>query len=413
MIKRILAVLLAAVFAAVCMPVSAVTTVKEEHPTPAGFDENDYQKVLAFMETEDSGGVKNGEKIVANFNGYYDPAYPDGWSYYYYDHENSILYTYGAFFTDTVPRRLSALCLYNMGLVGELDVSDCSELYEVTCDLNSITRLDVSGCPILRMLLSSSCEIEELNVTGCAGLDAFTCANNPISELDLSSCAALRDVDCSGCALTELNISGCSELNSLICTDNVLTELDVSGSPALTWLECGSNNLTELDITHNPQISVFDCSGNRISSLDLTCNPQLYFDSVAAAGPGYIGYELKWSPSSAYDKLTARPMGQNVFLGWYSTGGELISENALITSAETNLKNVVARFASPGVTLPGDANGDGTVTGTDAILVLRYALGLIDSSWLDMANADVDGSGVVTSSDAILILRASMGLILL
>jgi hypothetical protein len=61
-----------------------------------------------------------------------------------------------------------------------------------------------------------------------------------------------------------------------------------------------------------------------------------------------------------------------------------------------------------GVTVvPGDMDGDGAVTATDAILVLRVAMGLIES---DNPAAAVDGNGPVNVTGALLALRAAMGL---
>lgn len=57
----------------------------------------------------------------------------------------------------------------------------------------------------------------------------------------------------------------------------------------------------------------------------------------------------------------------------------------------------------------GDADGDGAVTSFDALLVLRYSLGLLH----DIPNfeaADIDGNGVLESVDALVILRRSMGI---
>lgn len=59
----------------------------------------------------------------------------------------------------------------------------------------------------------------------------------------------------------------------------------------------------------------------------------------------------------------------------------------------------------------GDANGDGNVNIQDAILVLRFAMGLITDDALDTAAAEVSGDGTVNIQDAVLVLRYSMGLI--
>ena len=60
--------------------------------------------------------------------------------------------------------------------------------------------------------------------------------------------------------------------------------------------------------------------------------------------------------------------------------------------------------------VPGDADGNGSVEMNDALVVLRFAMNLIDSLPAP-ANADMDGDGTVGMNDALLILRTAMGLI--
>ena len=59
--------------------------------------------------------------------------------------------------------------------------------------------------------------------------------------------------------------------------------------------------------------------------------------------------------------------------------------------------------------MPGDADGSGAVDSADALLVLRYSMGLIDHIPV-FANADVNGDGVLDSSDALMILRMALGM---
>ena len=59
--------------------------------------------------------------------------------------------------------------------------------------------------------------------------------------------------------------------------------------------------------------------------------------------------------------------------------------------------------------LMGDVDADGEVSVNDALLVLRFSMGIVDT----MANenaADVNGDGVVDLTDALLILRSAMGI---
>ena len=52
-------------------------------------------------------------------------------------------------------------------------------------------------------------------------------------------------------------------------------------------------------------------------------------------------------------------------------------------------------------------NGDGIVNTVDAVLILRYSMGLINIEF-DTRSIDINGDGIVDISDAILILRIAM-----
>ena len=59
----------------------------------------------------------------------------------------------------------------------------------------------------------------------------------------------------------------------------------------------------------------------------------------------------------------------------------------------------------------GDADGDGEVSVADALLVLRYVLGIASGSQLNLDKCDVDGNGVVDVNDALVLLRMAMNII--
>ncbi len=63
-----------------------------------------------------------------------------------------------------------------------------------------------------------------------------------------------------------------------------------------------------------------------------------------------------------------------------------------------------------GSLMKGDVNGDGTVTATDALIVLQYDVKLIEPP-ADKRAADVNGDGVITATDALLILQHDVNLI--
>ena len=69
---------------------------------------------------------------------------------------------------------------------------------------------------------------------------------------------------------------------------------------------------------------------------------------------------------------------------------------------------IIARF-SGGLT-PGDVDGNGSVSVSDAITTLRLSMQLLDGSSLNTDAADMDGNGSITIVDAIIIMRTAIGL---
>lgn len=61
--------------------------------------------------------------------------------------------------------------------------------------------------------------------------------------------------------------------------------------------------------------------------------------------------------------------------------------------------------------IPGDVNRDGLVDSVDAIMTLRYSLGIIELDEDQLLRADVSQNGVVSSEDALIILRMALGII--
>ena len=59
--------------------------------------------------------------------------------------------------------------------------------------------------------------------------------------------------------------------------------------------------------------------------------------------------------------------------------------------------------------IPGDVDGDGMVTSSDALMIMRHALGVAHLSGAALAAADADGDGNVTAADSLLAMRTAMG----
>ena len=57
----------------------------------------------------------------------------------------------------------------------------------------------------------------------------------------------------------------------------------------------------------------------------------------------------------------------------------------------------------------GDVNGDGNVNTFDALLVMRYALGLVELKGSKLKAADFNGDSTVSSYDALVLMRHVLG----
>ena len=481
-LKVIAAILLVLIMFISAMPMQlaaeAITPLTTRYATPDGYNDHDYQKMVAFFEQTDENGVRNGEKLSEN----YDPTDPGTW--WKYDDgycRGNIEWTtvageyrlYEIFFGG------SSNYAHPLELVGFLDVSGCTALTEVRCwsggDIqltgldvsecvalaelycagNELTELDVSGCAALEVLHCSRNEIMELDVSNCTALTRLDCGRNELTELDVSGCTGLDRLDCSENQLTGINVSGCTALTGLDCSGNQLTELDVSTNTGLVWLDCSGNQLTELDVSTNAELVRLDCSGNQLTELDISANaaleeldcsdnrlteldisantelgslgcsgnqlteldlsnnPRIDIDTISAEGSGYIGVSTEWDEN--YDKwycIKAVPVPGNSFCGWYAVDGTLLSTNIEINRNDFDgVNDFVAKFTASTPGGVGDVDGDGVVRVSDAVLIMRYALGLIEFTPEQILCGDVDGDGFVKVADAVMVIRIALGLV--
>ena len=460
-LKALAAVLLVLVMLGSAMPMQlaaeAMTPLTTRYATPHGYNDHDYQKMVAFFEQTDENGVRNGEKLSED----YDPTDPETWWEYDGDYcRGSIEWT-----TVAGEYRLYEIFFGGIGnyalpleLVGFLDVSGCTALTDVRCNSwgdIQLTGLDVSGCAALEVLDCDGNELTELDVstnTGlvwlycrrnqlteldisantelrrlyCSGnqlteldvsmnteLESLSCFENQLTELDVSGCAALEALECYGNELTELDISECAALEELDCDYNHMTELDVSANTELRRLWCSGNQLTELDVSANTELESLSCSENHLTELDLSNNPRINIDTISAEGSGFIEVSTVWDENDDicyYIKAASVP--GNSFCGWYAVDGTLLSTNVEINRNDFDgVNDFIAKFTASTPGGVGDVDGDGAVRVSDAVLIMRYALGLIEFTPEQILCGDVDGDGFVKVADAVMVIRIALGLV--
>ena len=396
-LKALAAVLLVLVMLGSAMPMQlaaeAMTPLTTRYATPHGYNDHDYQKMVAFFEQTDENGVRNGEKLSED----YDPTDPETWWEYDGDYCRGIvewttvageyrLYNifFGGIGNDALP----------LELVGFLDVSGCTALVKVRC--RSWGDIQLTG----------------LDVSGCAALEVLGCSRNLLTELDVSGCTSLVELYCLANELTELDVSGCAALEELDCDYNHMTELDVSANTELRRLYCYGNQLTELDVSANTELEELGCSGNQLTELDLSNNPRIDIDTISAEGSGFIGVGTEWDENSeSYCCIEAASVPGNSFCGWYAVDGTLLSTNVEINRNDFDgVNDFVARFTASTPGGVGDVDGDGAVRVSDAVLIMRYALGLIEFTPEQILCGDVDGDGFVKVADAVMVIRIALGL---
>ena len=490
-LKAIAAVLLVLVMLGSAMPMQlaaeAMTPPTTRYATPDGYNDHDYQKMVAFFEQTDENGVRNGEKLSEN----YDPTDPGTWREYDGDYcRGDITWTtvageyrlcdifFGGIGNYALPLelvgfldvsgctaltevrcwssgdiqltgldvsgctaleelhcvRLSYADYYSYNGIVELNVSNCTaltdiycsgnqlteldvstnaELYELDCSGNQLTELDVSTNAELVWLSCSGNQLTELDVGANKGLRTFVCFGNQLTNLDVGANKGLRTLYCSGNQLTELDVSTNAELSELDCSDNHMTELDVSANTELRRLWCSGNQLTELDVSANTELESLSCSENHLTELDLSNNPRIDIDTISAEGSGFIEVSTVWDENDDicyYIKAASVP--GNSFCGWYAVDGTLLSTNVEINRNDFDgVNDFIAKFTASTPGGIGDVDGDGAVRVSDAVLIMRYALGLIEFTPEQILCGDVDGDGFVKVADAVMVIRIALGLV--
>ena len=124
-------------------------------------------------------------------------------------------------------------------------------------------------------------------------------------------------------------------------------------------------------------------------------------------------YTIKTYRVRFYDSITGAKIGQQyVQYGNPVEAPEApVHEGYTFVGWDQDLSFISANMDVYTVYLPeggeiGDVTGDGTVDTTDALQILRCAMGLMELDDAQLALADYNGDGTVDSSDALAILRA-------
>ena len=206
-------------------------------PTRADLDEHDYNAVRSFLEIEDENGVKNGEKLSAENGLVYDPDDPGTWSEYKEynpNPSNDIRFKGSNFSWNEDGKLLSVRFDFQFSthgtLVGELDLSGCSELFVVRMYFVGISEIDVSG--------SDSAELE---ILCCPEIERIISRNTPNRYLMVADCPKIQSISwimmCTE-SLMHLNHPGSSEeVQHFFHDATVYADADGQGYVSIDWFK--------------------------------------------------------------------------------------------------------------------------------------------------------------------------------
>ena len=155
-------------------------------------------------------------------------------------------------------------------LTGKLDCSNWVNLTNLNCHTNNFTALDLTGCSELIGLSCGNNNLTSLNVQDCSNLTTLQCDGNKLSSLDISMCPYMVTLTCGGNNFENLDLSNCQILDFLDCSNNKLSSLDISMCSKISLLYCQGNKLTSLTLGNASTLRDLNCSRNQLSSLIVT-----------------------------------------------------------------------------------------------------------------------------------------------
>ncbi|MBR5949175.1 MAG: dockerin type I repeat-containing protein [Clostridia bacterium] len=194
-------------------------------------------------------------------------------------------------------------------------------------------------------------------------------------------------------------------IKSVTLNPNVRGLFNISSSQINSQLRFG-----ELSVGHY----AYELIAEVTADSNMTSETKVF--TTAFVSPFSIGTNpLSVHTVSFVDGVTGEVVGtQTVAHGFYPVAISAPEHEGLVFShwigagqrvyADTQL---TALYVS-GSSATGDADGNGTVTVVDALMVLRCSMGTIGEEELILSAADMNGDGQLTVGDAIMVLRVAM-----
>ncbi len=300
---------------------------------------------------------------------------------------------------------LTTVTINNNSKLEKVYAYDCPALTTVSCDNNnSLTVMNVDDDTSLKTFnCHDNTAMQKISTYHCTSLTTLNCDNNALTEIgSLSHATSLTKLKCHSNQLTSLDVSSLSNLTELNCYNNKLTSLNVSNKTKLKKIHAHFNQLTSINVQGCSALEELVVECNKLTSLSVQgCNALRLIDccinKINAAGANTFINSLCTIPAGSKGDISY------IYPGYSSSS--YVENNVSLTPAQINAarnkrwypkKYVNGSWVDILADVPGDVNGDGTVTAAD--ITALYDV-LLNNDYSQIVNGDQTGDGIITAAD--------------
>ena len=144
-----------------------------------------------------------------------------------------------------------------------------------------------TNCKYLR---AGGIGLKSLDVSQLSNLIELTIHGNELESIDISNNIYLEILNCSSNELTNLDASYNGKLTRIDAYSNHISEIELSANAGsvLSTLRIQQNEFTELDVSNLYALRNFNCSNNHLSALDLSRNTNIVSATEAFIGNQHV-----------------------------------------------------------------------------------------------------------------------------
>ncbi|UPQ78188.1 T9SS type A sorting domain-containing protein [Flavobacterium azooxidireducens] len=150
-----------------------------------------------------------------------------------------------------------------------------NSIQNLNCFENNLTILDLSNASQLYELSTGNNNISSLDLSNSHILFRIDISNTPLTNISINS-NHLRFLYINDTNLEDLNLTQTEDLWQIYLTNNNLSTLLLPEANNIMELYVQNNNLTNLDLSTLYSLRVFHCQNNNLVSLDFSNSTNLY-----------------------------------------------------------------------------------------------------------------------------------------